>query len=329
MLWRLGKRTLRAKSPDSVRDRPAESHCDAMDAAVVTRPRASSDTILHYHPAAESRTLGDGAQDKNNFWRSVSSLFNLNKKPDAVVIAVEGIATPIAPEPALAGSSASDVQPELPAPPAPDRTADVLASLLQTALADADASLRAAQDALERTDIESGAQIGEYMNRNAQLRRDEKQATRRVLDVEAELAQARKRIAELEQALTDAALAGASPDELDAHGVERSTKPVASLGTGHGGFDLTRSPSPPPGGASPPNSGGGGGRRIGAEVEVESLLQDVVSSPSRASGGQAVGKARPSEPDESPARLSLRDAEPAPTGPELASGKKGSCCAIS
>ena len=88
---------------------------------------------------------------------------------------------------------------------------------------------------VQQLEEEWSGKMGEYMQRNAQLRVDAKQATRRATAAEKELAAAQERIASLEQGLEDAALEG--DERLDS--IVDAGTPVANLGAGHGGVDLT------------------------------------------------------------------------------------------
>ena len=95
-----------------------------------------------------------------------------------------------------------------------------------TQLEDESTSLR---ERLAIIEDQWSTKVGDYMQRNAQLRMDVKRADR-------ELATAKTRVGVLEQALENAALGS---DELQ-EDLKKSSTPVASLGEGHGGAPCTR-----------------------------------------------------------------------------------------
>ena len=143
------------------------------------------------------------------------------------------------------------------------------------------ATLRAeAESKLNQLEEEWSEKMGEYMQRNAQLRVDAKQAVRRATAAEKDLALATERIKTLEQGLEDAALG--SDERLDRQ-LESGT-PIASLGAGHGGFDLTSpalsqlgltTPAAARDAAAPGSGGLGTGGTGGImEIDADELLAD-------------------------------------------------------
>ena len=108
---------------------------------------------------------------------------------------------------------------------------------VKNSLADADAEIEGLATALLQLDEEWSAKMGEYVQRNAQLRVDAKQATRKLQAAEADLMNARNRIKVLEDLLEDTALKG---DESIDQAVAGRTESM-SLDAGSGGVDL-RSP---------------------------------------------------------------------------------------
>ena len=141
---------------------------------------------------------------------------------------------------------------------------------LRGALREADVEIGGLNAHIQQLEEEWSSKIGEYMQRNAQLRVDAKQAQRKSAKLERELAAARERIESLEQGLEDAALG--SDERLD-HIVEAGT-PVASLAAGHGGFDLTTPTVRSTPGLSPASAMGSGLTSKDVILDADALLSD-------------------------------------------------------
>jgi len=184
--------------------------------------------------------------------------------------------------------------------------ANVLHVTLTTALGEADAAASVAVKHISTVEAEWAAKIGEFVQKNADMRIEAKQATRRAAAAETALDAAKARIAELELALTDVALHTSEESHPREH--SPSVAHVQSLGAGHGGFDL--------GGGTYGTStaGDNGSSSSPAAVDVNSLI----SSPA---GG-------PSELKSSPPKLSL-DPTLATDARDQAVTKGGGCCSIS
>lgn len=117
--------------------------------------------------------------------------------------------------------------------------AEVCEAILCKSIAQAESEALKLSEKLAAVEDEWSAKVAEFMQRNAQLRVDAKSATRRVAVLDAELETARKRIAELEKALTDVALDSNSHHDLE---LDRGT-PIANMGTDRGDIFLGLSPS--------------------------------------------------------------------------------------
>ena len=112
---------------------------------------------------------------------------------------------------------------------------------LKVMLADADDALAASTSEMEQIEQGWTEKVNGFMQKNGQLRVDLKAAQRARALAEGELDAARKRMAELEQALTDAALGGGEDDDLPSSrpaAASASVATIASLGDGHGAIDL-------------------------------------------------------------------------------------------
>ena len=194
----------------------------------------------------------------------------------------------------------------------------VEAQCLRAMLADADAALAESAAEMERMEQDWTEKVSAFMQKNGQLRVDLKAAQRERATAEGDLDVARKRMAELEQALTDVALGGGDGEEdLPSRPAASSTASVAtveSLGDGHGGIDLGS-------GFSSPDA-----KPHGMVLDADTILPDV-SAPN---GATQVGtKAATLEMNwTSPPKLSLNEGSSShdSLGGGTRTGK--GCCAI-
>mmetsp|Transcript_5670 Transcript_5670/g.15051 ORF Transcript_5670/g.15051 Transcript_5670/m.15051 type:complete len:339 (+) Transcript_5670:32-1048(+) len=195
------------------------------------------------------------------------------------------------------------------------------ASVLCTAMIDAEAAVVAAWQHVNATEDEWSVAEGQLMQTNSQLRMESRQAERRAKAAEKALAAAQQRIGELEVALEEAALRSDESQLDDQVGREapKGASNVASLGVGHGGIDL-----------------GGGGRSAGTSHSAHySGAPRDLPSPTDSTHVHA----SPSEPGGelrhrfiSPPKLTLEETVESGAEAEAeqpAKRAKGGCCIVS
>ena len=166
--------------------------------------------------------------------RSISGFFGLTD--DLPVVAVDGTST--------TNSGCSDLEHISPITSlvvAESDPAGVPTRTLRSALGDADCDLAIALQQADSIEDEWSGKQGAAMQQNSSLRIEARQAEKRAKTAESALRAAQERVATLEKALTDAALAS-SDQLLDAEvaldlNID-GERDVASLGEGHGGVDL-------------------------------------------------------------------------------------------
>lgn len=183
--------------------------------------------------------------------RQVSSFFGLTSNEDSSTISARAVSVeheelppPASPQSSTASllSAADKVEAdELLTARNSLAEARTEAQCLNAALADADAALVRTVAEMEQVEQDWTEKVNAFMQKNGELRVHLKAAQRERATAEGERDAARKRIAELEQALTEVALDSGAGDDLPAR---RNTSPtpavgtVESLGDGHGGIDL-------------------------------------------------------------------------------------------
>ena len=185
-------------------------------------------------------------------------------------------------------------------------------TLLSDALRDADTSLDHAGAGLSHAEEECSAKLGEFVQKNAHLRLEAKNAERRAAKAEEDLEYAQKQIAALEQALTDAALA--TDDAVNDFGrpplATGEATSVQSLGAGHGGVDIGTSSYSPPNRLSP----------------TSAICEGVMSPP--AASNSNLGSPDASAMYSSPAKLSMDEGISLPEI-SVTKHKNAGCCTIS
>ena len=143
-------------------------------------------------------------------------------------------------------------------------------AIVTASLADADALISESADAIDDAWPEK---IGEHVRRNAQLRMESKQATRRATQAEKTLEAAQARIAELEALLEKMALESSADISMEIVGAPLMTSPCAPSSTAGTPFAPAST-----GGFSPGAGGGGGSSPIpSGGVAPSQTVADLVS----------------------------------------------------
>ena len=107
--------------------------------------------------------------------------------------------------------------------------------IVASSLSEVEAESASLRERLGVVEDEWSTKVGDYMQRNASLRMDVKKLDREAKSLREDLATAKMRCLELEQALENAALGS---DELH-EDLKSASTPIASLGEGHGGMRIS------------------------------------------------------------------------------------------